>query len=314
MIPCSKCGERSVVFVRYSGRHLCAEHLMAFVEGRVAKEVRSSGKLPKGSKIACAVSGGKDSTAMLHILRGLFHMCSGITLHAIIVDEGICGYRPHGIEVAERECSRLGIELAIVRLEELFGYTLDEAVERMPKTIPCTICGVWRRAALNRTAKRLGAARLALGHNLNDFAGSVLMNVCRADVERFARMGPHEDVQPGLVPRLLPLRLVPEEEVMLYSWLKGWKVLDAECPYAMRSDRNRFVRLIAALEDRTPGTRHSIARFWEETRGAVLRSHPQAALMGCERCGEPTASSACRACALAEAVRRAQGFNIREGI
>jgi len=300
MVNCSQCKQPAVIFVRYSGRHLCAKHFCAFLEQRVAKEVRSMGRLRRGSKVAIAISGGKDSTVMLRLLRRFFHPRSGIELEAVIVDEGIRGYRAGGIAVARRECKRLGVPLTIVSFKELAGCTLDGAARRMPGTVPCTLCGVWRRQALNRAAKGMGASKLALGHNLNDMAGSVLMNVCMADIERLARMAPHEKVQPGLVPRILPLRWIPEEEVKLYSYLKGLSVLEAECPYATLAERGRFVRFLAEMEDARPGTRHSILGFWEGIRACVQASHPPSSLKGCARCGEPTMTRLCQGCALAE--------------
>ncbi|MBI4999923.1 MAG: TIGR00269 family protein [Euryarchaeota archaeon] len=307
MPRCSQCREPAVIFVRYSGRHLCARHFCGFLEQRVAKEVRSMGKLPRGSKMACAVSGGKDSTVMLHLMRGLLHPRGGVELEAIIVDEGIRGYRAGGIAVAKRECRRLGVPLTVVKFKELAGCTLDQAARRMPGTIPCAVCGVWRRQALNRAAKEMGASRLALGHNLNDVAGSVLMNVCRADVERLARMAPHGKVQPGLVPRMLPLRWIPEEEVKLYSYIKGLNVLEAECPYAERAERGKFVRFLAGMEDARPGTRHSVLGFWEGVRECVQASRPPASLKECPRCGEPTVSRLCKGCELTAQYIHARG-------
>jgi uncharacterized protein (TIGR00269 family) len=306
MVSCSQCRAPAVIFVRYSGRHLCARHFCAFLEQRVAKEVRSMGKLRRGEKIACAVSGGKDSTVMLHLMRGLVHPRSGIGLEAVIVDEGIRGYRSGGVAVARRECRRLGVPLTVVKFKETVGFTLDEAVGRMPGTIPCAVCGVWRRQALNRAAKKMGASKLALGHNLNDVADSILMNVCRADVERLARMAPHGKVQPGLVPRILPLRWIPEEELKLYSILKGLKVLEAQCPYAETAERGRFVRILAELEDARPGTRHSVLGFWEGIKGCVQESHSPSKLKGCGQCGEPTMERLCQGCALAERAAKAK--------
>src|SRR3989475_2579400 len=81
---------------------------------------------------------------------------------------------------------------------------------------------------------------VATGLNLDDTAQSILMNVARGDVEKLARMGPHETRQPGLVPRIQPLRMIPEKEVYLYALLRGIEFHDATCPYAERAQRGRF--------------------------------------------------------------------------
>ena len=300
MIPCSKCGKPSILLVRYSGQHLCDKHFKEFFEKRISKEVRGHGKMKSGEKLAVAVSGGKDSIVMLRRLREMFDPRGGIELHAIIADEGIAGYRKKGIEVTKRECLELDIPLEIISFKELFGHTIDETTALDPDTVPCTYCGVFRRNALNRTAKKVGADRFAFGHNLNDTAGSVLMNICRGDVERLARLGPHEKVQPGLIPRIIPLRMIPEEETALYAIINNIDILDMECPYAYRAHRGEFVELMARLEDVTPGTRHSIMSSYESLKGPMQTGFPSANLKNCEKCGEPGIAEKCKACQLLE--------------
>jgi uncharacterized protein (TIGR00269 family) len=298
MIPCSVCRSPSVALIRYSGQHLCGHHLCESVERRFAREARGPSKLRRWDKLAVAISGGKDSVVLLRLARKAFHDRTGIAIEAIIVDEGIAGYRAGGIRVAKRECAALGVPLHVVKFADMFGTTLDRAAKLDPATNPCSYCGVWRRSALNRKAKEIGAVRLLLGHNLDDTAESLLMNYVRGDAARLARMGPHDSVQPGLVPRVLPLRSIPEEEVKLYSILQNMEVLEAECPYAKRAHRGQFVKLLAELEDATPGTRHAILRGHEAMRDALRASFPPAKLGICTSCGEPSASASCKACEL----------------
>ena len=70
--------------------------------------------------------------------------------------------------------------------------------------------------------KEVGAKYLATGHNLDDMAQSVMMNFVRGDVERLARLGPHNIVQPGMIPRINPLRTLPEKESLLYAMLSAY--------------------------------------------------------------------------------------------
>ena len=58
---------------------------------------------------------------------------------------------------------------------------------------------------MNKAARDIDADVLATGHNLDDITQAILMNFTRGDIERLARLGPHSKVQPGLVPRILPL-------------------------------------------------------------------------------------------------------------
>src|SRR5207249_11348636 len=118
----------------------------------------------------------------------------------------------------------------------------------------------FRRAARSRAAREVGADYVATGLHLEDTAQRSLMNSARGDIEKLARMGPHEPRQPGLVPRIQPLRMIPEKEVYLYSLLQGIEFHDATCPYAERAQRGRFRDIVHRLEEESPGTRHAIDR------------------------------------------------------
>lgn len=301
MTACA-CGEPSVHFARYGGDHLCASHLVASVERRVRRELRKQGPFRKGARIAVALSGGKDSVVALRLLHGIFAENRAIEVCAVTIDEGIAGYRPPAVEVARAHCRELGVEHVVLSYEETAGVTMDGVVAHPARRhMPCAYCGVLRRRNLNEAARRAGATHLATGHNLDDVAQSVLMNHLKADYDRMARMGPHrpDRVQPGLVPRLLPLRLVPEKEVALYAILKGLAFHDGECPYSRDATRGRYRDLLLDLEEKEPGTRHALVAGHD--RLAPLLSGGQA-IGACRECGEPTSGDRCRACALLEEV------------
>src|SRR2546422_11315927 len=114
---------------------------------------------------------------------------------------------------------------------------MDEVVAVDPEAIPCSYCGPFRREALNRAAREVDADYVATGLNLDDTAQSILMNVARGDVEKLARMGPHETRQPGLVPRIQPLRMIPENAVYRYALLSGIQFHDATGSYSDRAQR-----------------------------------------------------------------------------
>ncbi|RLF55209.1 MAG: TIGR00269 family protein, partial [Thermoplasmata archaeon] len=160
-----------------------------------------------------------------------------------------------------------------------------------------TYCGVFRRYLLNREARELSADVLVLGHNLDDFAQSVLMNFVNADLEKLARIAPHLRIQEGLVPRLLPLRLIPEKEVMLYAMLNNLELCLDRCPYAF-SNRFIFRRIIYELEDLYPGTRHKIVKVYDQIKPYLYELFPSEGMRRCKLCGEPSSKEICKACEL----------------
>ena len=295
---CSKCTKSAVTLIRYSGQHLCAGHFTDFTERRVKKELRRQLEIKKDVAIAVAVSGGKDSSVAAYLLSEIFRERSTVHLEAITADEGIAGYRPGGIESSKRLCAELDIPHHVVSHEEELGWTMDRAVKADTEAIQCSYCGVFRRHVLNKKAREIHADYLATGLNLDDTAQSVLMNVARGDMERMARLGPHERVQEDMIPRLQPLRLVPEKESYLYAMLKGISFHDATCPYADRAVRGLFRDVLNRLEDNIPGTRHSLLSSFDQMRPWLDREFSGSKVRKCRTCGEPTINPVCKACEL----------------
>jgi uncharacterized protein (TIGR00269 family) len=165
------------------------------------------------------------------------------------------------------------------------------------KVAPCTFCGVFRKHCLNKAAKRLGADKLATGHNLDDEAQSVMMNYLKGDFERLMRFRPRR-AQPGLVPRIKPLRAVPEKEIALYCMVNGVFSESRECPYANLSLRADVRDMMNRLESLFPGTKQSTVQGFEKMTARAQDSYAQMQLASCRQCAEPCVKELCKACEL----------------
>ena len=297
-IQCLKCKKPAITFIRYSGAHLCKKHFIEFVERRVKKDIKKQGKTTDDATIGIALSGGKDSTVALHLMHEIFSKRPNLTLYAITVDEGIDGYRDKSLPIAQKNCKKLGIEHHVISFEDAIGKTMDEIASLHDELGECSYCGVFRRFCLNTKTKELGVNKLVTGHNLDDMAQSILMNFTNGDMQKLARLGPHTRIQPGLVPRLLPLRTIPEKEIMLYAIVKNIEFHNAECPYSTRALRGSYREIIDTLEDNTPGTRHSILNSYESIKELLLEQYPAIKLNTCPTCGEPTSQQICKTCLL----------------
>ena len=294
---CSICGTDAVIFIRYNGNRLCASHFKDYVEKRVKNELRRElGRVRSEEHIVAAVSGGKDSMVMLHLLRNTYKMHRNITLSALTIDEGIEGYRPQSIEKVRTYCREFDIPLKVVKFEECNCIPIDQASELRGDMTQCAICGVFRRNCMNTTARRMEATRLSTGHNLDDTAQTILMNLTRGDLQRMVRMGPHSIIKPGLIPRIQPLRQIPEKESYLYAVLSGIDFHDGECPYFNFAQRNIYRHVVEELEERMPGTRHSIVRTYDQLYEPLMSLYPDVTVNQCERCGEPTSGILCKTC------------------
>jgi uncharacterized protein (TIGR00269 family) len=271
---------------------------MKFVEKRVKKEIRRQLSLNPGDIIGVAVSGGKDSMVTLHLMHSILGKRRDIEIQCITIDEGIDGYRPESIGIVKKYCADKGIKYNQASFSERFGMTMDDVTRSSDDSNgPCTYCGVFRRNAMNDVARKIGAKYLATGLNLDDTAQSVMMNFTRGDVERLVRLGPHKKVQPDLIPRIQPLRMIPEKESLLYAIVAGIPYHDGVCPYSGEALRNQFRSVINELETRSPGTRHSIISSYDQMLPSLIKDMKPSKLGKCA-CGEPTLGEKCKACEL----------------
>jgi len=304
-VECSTCGGRAIVDQPYRGAHLCAEHFRESVEERVRREMHA--QLPRFGRgtIAVALSGGKDSTVALALTHRYFRRRPTVRVIAISVDEGIAGYRTATLERAEELTRALGVEHRVVRASDELGTTTDRTVRDLPTTVPCSYCGVWRRRLLNQAARDERADALVLGFNLDDLAQTILMNLVQGDLDRLVRMAPHRTRQPGLVPRVAPLAMVPEREVFLYARARGLPFDHGECPHAHRAARNLFREIVWQLEEAQPGTRQSLLRTHQRLVERWLLDRDVEAPERCRACGEPSSTELCRACEYLKVARDA---------
>lgn len=79
------------------------------------------------------------------------------------------------------------MDLEIVSYSSLYGWTMDEIVAQIGNKNNCTYCGVFRRQALDRGAVNLGIKHIVTGHNADDMAETILMNMLRGDTARLDR-------------------------------------------------------------------------------------------------------------------------------
>ncbi len=301
MRTCSRCSRKAVYYQRHSGRFLCRRHFLEDFDRRVKLNVRKYRMIESGDKIAIALSGGKDSVALLHVLNRLYGERNDLEFIAITVDEGIEGYRPPTVEIAREVTRELGIDHVIVSFRENFGMELDEMV-RIGDKKPCTYCGVFRKYLLNKTARELGATKLATGHNLDDETQTILLNFLNADIERLARLIPQR-VQKGLVMRIKPFREIYEKEVVVYSLLHDLPLSVDECPYSHFPVRAAVRDFLYEFERLYPGRKFSVLRSFEKLMPGLRAMYPQIELKSCTKCGEPTPKDVCQACVLLDELK-----------
>ena len=225
--------------------------------------------------LAVAVSGGKDSLSLLHILAKMKQHRPKTMLTAVTVDEGIAGYRNEALTIAAQNCLQLEIPHHIVSFKELFGFTLDEIVEKTRakgnlELTACAYCGVLRRKAINIGARQVHANKVATAHTLDDEAQTALMNIFRGDIARLAKEKPvTAEVHPMFVQKIKPFCEIPENESALYAYVKEISFQDTPCPYASEALRNDMRYMLNRMESKHAGTKFTVLRAMDRLRPAL---------------------------------------------
>jgi uncharacterized protein (TIGR00269 family) len=303
-VKCSFCGRREAVFARaYSGEKLCKSCFCKSIENRVRVTIADYDMFKFDDRILVAVSGGKDSVGLLHILAKIEKNFPQVSLYAVSVDEGISGYRNEALRIATKNCETLDVAHSIFSFKDFFGLTIDEIVSKTKKMqgnaslTPCAYCGVLRRKALDLAAERLDADVIALGHNLDDVVQTFLLNIVHGDVWHLAHFNViSADSGGNFIRRVRPLSLVPEKETAFYAYAKGVNFQTVPCPHAGEALRNDVRFWLNRLEQRHAGSLFTLFRSFEKI---VNSMELRAKVFGvCRKCGEACAEGedVCMAC------------------
>ena len=307
---CSACKTREAFFHRqYSGEKLCKKCFTESIEAKVRITISRYHMLSYNDHLAIAVSGGKDSLSLLHIIAKLKRFRPKTTLTAVIVDEGIKGYRDEALDIAVSACEKLEVPHQIISFKELYGFTLDEMIFKVrdrgqTELTACAYCGVLRRKAINIGARQIKANKIATGHTLDDEVQTVLMNILRGDTARLAKEKPvSTEVHPLFVQKIKPFCEIPENESALYAYVKKIKFQDTPCPYASEALRNDIRGMLNQMEQKHVGTKFTVFRAIERLQPALEETASKEDFKTCAECGEPSTMDLCKACTFLRSVR-----------
>jgi len=264
---CFNCKEARAVIIRPKNRHkLCRACFLEIFETEVHETITTSNLFYPGERVAIGASGGKDSTVLAAVLKTLNERYGyGLDLCLLSIDEGIRGYRDDSLETVKRNAEQYDMPLMIVGYGELYGWTMDQVVEQIGKKGNCTYCGVFRRQALDRGAARLNIKHVVTGHNADDVAETVMMNLLRGDLPRLSR-GTSIVTASGAsdIKRSKPLKYAYEKEIVLYAHHRQLDYFSTECIYSPEAFRGSARTLIKDLEKIRPSSILDIVKSGED--------------------------------------------------
>lgn len=269
---CEYCQTGRAVIVRPKNLlKICKTCFLAIFEEEIHETIIRSNLFQRGERVAVGASGGKDSTVLASVLKTLNERHDyGLQLCLLSIDEGIRGYRDDSLETVKRNAIQYDMPLEIVGYDELYGWTMDQVVAQIGKKGNCTYCGVFRRQALDRGANKLGIKHVVTGHNADDIAETVMMNLLRGDLPRLARATSIVTSSAASdIKRSKPLKYAYEKEIVLYAYHKKLDYFSTECIYSPEAFRGSARALIKDLEKIRPSSILDIVRSGEDMAALV---------------------------------------------
>ncbi|KAI8810927.1 hypothetical protein BJ742DRAFT_799243 [Cladochytrium replicatum] len=303
---CVLCTKNRAVLKRpKTAQQVCKDCFFEVFETEVHNTIVDHALFKPGDRVAIAASGGKDSTVLAHVMKTLndrYKYC--LELFLLSVDEGIAGYRDDSLETVKRNEVQYGIPLKVVSYEELYGWSMDKIVKEIGTKNNCTFCGVFRRQALDRGAVLLKVDHIVTGHNADDIAETVLMNLLRGDIARLQRCTLIRTATDDLMPRSKPFKYTYEKEIVMYAYFKKLDYFSTECVYSPNAYRGYARAFLKDLESIRPSAIMDIIHSGEayELKQEVQESLPK--MGACERCGYMSSNKVCKACVMLEGLNQ----------
>lgn len=198
-------------------------------------------------KVAVALSGGKDSLALLFLLKAI----SG---------KGFPPFDLHAIHVHGAFSCGAGVNLDYLRAicEKLeVSFSMCESIQSL-ESLECYSCSRERRRLLFAEAKKIGATTVAFGHHRDDNAQTVLMNLLHK--AEFAGNLPKIHMREYGITIIRPLIFASEREIITFADQYGFKRIMCRCPVGQNSMRKKVDQFLTELEAFFPNARENVAR------------------------------------------------------
>ena len=293
-MQCNKCQNTAVYTRKYSGESLCSECFSNSILRKAAKTISKYNMIKNDDLVCVGVSGGKDSLVLLDTLKKM-SQSHNFKIIAVTIDEGIPGYRDEALDIVKEFCTKLDVEFKTYSYKDLFDMTLAESLElrENEKTSSCSICGTFRRRALDHAAKEIGANVIATGHNLDDTLQTFLINTLSGDTSKIGWMNPENEGKK--LRKIKPLSEIYESEIVFYAFTNNLPFQSEPCPHMNEGIRTEIREFLNSLEDHRSGIKnnmyHSILKI-----SNIMKAVNDKEKRNCQICGSECSGIICSVC------------------
>ncbi len=259
------------------------ERLQKRLQNQVARASKDYGLLEPGDRILCALSGGKDSYAMMSLLAEVRRRSPfDFELIGVNLDQGHPGFQQH---VITEWCESQGFAHHMIHRD-----TLSVVKEKIPEgRTYCSLCSRLRRGILYDTAVELGCNKIALGHHRDDTIQTLMLNLLYSG--QIKAMPPRLVSDDGRNIVIRPLIYCEEHEITQYAEEMQFPILPCDlCGSQENLQRQQIKQLLNQWNEKNPKVKGNLFAALSNVRASHLLDPKVRAAMGVDQHREDDAS------------------------
>jgi cytoplasmic tRNA 2-thiolation protein 1 len=165
------------------------------------------------------------------------------------------------------------------------------------KMSSCSICGTFRRRAIDLAAESVGANVVATAHNLDDQLHTFMINMVAGDVQRIGWSHPQSVTNKlHTLRKIKPFCEIYEQEIVFYALMRGLPFQTEDCPYMNEGIRTQIRDFINVLERERPGIKYNLYNSISKISSNLKTFPNRVDSKKCSTCGRMSTSNICSVC------------------